>query len=79
MARLTITLSDERHRALKEAAFRRGKTIGQVVDESLDFYGIKSVQSAAELVARARSGATLEDDQARALAVEETHAERSGG
>ena len=36
MARLTITLSQERHRALKEAAARRSKTIRSLVEESLD-------------------------------------------
>ena len=44
MARLTITLSDERHRALREAAVQRGKTIGQLIEESLDHYGIKKVR-----------------------------------
>ena len=38
MPRLTISLSEERHRALKEAAVRRGKTIGQLIEESLDDY-----------------------------------------
>jgi len=42
MSRLTITLSEPRYRALKEAAAQRDKTIGQLIDESLDFYGIKS-------------------------------------
>ena len=42
VSRLTITLSDERYRALKEASAQRGKTIGQLIDESLEFYGIKS-------------------------------------
>ncbi len=47
MARITITLSDEKHRAIKEAAARQGKTIGEIIDESLDFYGIKTAKSAA--------------------------------
>ena len=42
MTRLTITLSEPRYRALKETPAQRGKTIGQLVDESLDFYGVKS-------------------------------------
>ena len=56
MARLTITLSDERHRALREAAVQRGKTIGQLIEESLQFYGIKSARSADELVAMVAAG-----------------------
>lgn len=49
MARLTITLPDDRHQALKEAAARRGKTIRQLIDESLAHYGIKTEASAAAL------------------------------
>ncbi len=76
MARITITLSDEKHRAIKEAAARQGKTIGEIIDESLDFYGIKTAKSAAALVAKARQNAGLTEDEARKLAVEETRAER---
>ena len=76
MARITITLSDEKHRAIKEAAARQGKTIGEIIDESLDFYGIKTAKSAAALVAKARQKAGLTEDEARKLAVEETRAER---
>jgi hypothetical protein len=42
MSRLTITLSETRYRALKEASLQRDKTIGELIDESLEFYGIKS-------------------------------------
>jgi hypothetical protein len=76
MARLTITLSDERHRALREAAVQRGKTIGQLIEESLEFYGVKSAGSAAALVARARARAGLSEGQALRLAVAETRAAR---
>jgi len=41
MTRLTITLSDERHWALKEAALNRRKSIASLIEESPDFYGIK--------------------------------------
>jgi Antitoxin ParD len=61
MARLTITLSDERHRALREAAAKRGKTIGQLIDECLEFYGIKSNRSAEQLLAKARARALLRE------------------
>lgn len=72
MARLTISLSDERHLALKEAAVRRGKTIGELIEESLDLYGIKTGQEVATLVAKARSHAGLQSDAALDLAVAET-------
>ena len=76
MSRLTITLSDSRYRALKEAAAQRDKTIGQLVDESLDFYGIKSREQALDLVRRARARSSLADDQALALAQDEVRAAR---
>ncbi len=76
MSRLTITLSESRYRALKEAAAQRDKTIGQLIDESLDFYGIKSRAQALDLVRRARAGSALSEDQALALAQEEVHAMR---
>jgi hypothetical protein len=76
MPRLTITLSEERYQALKEAAAKRRKSLVAVIDESLEFYGIKSGQSAADLVARARRTSALGEDEALALAVEEVRAER---
>ena len=76
MSRLTITLTEERYRALKEAAVQRHKTIGQLIDESLDFYGIKSRESALDLVRRARACARLTEDEALAVAQEEVKAVR---
>ncbi|HEY3169902.1 MAG TPA: CopG family transcriptional regulator [Thermoanaerobaculia bacterium] len=76
MPRLTITLSPERHRALKEAAVRRGKTIRSLVEESLDAYGVKTTRQAAALVARARASSGLTESDAMRLAVEETRAQR---
>jgi hypothetical protein len=76
MARLTISLSDERHRALREAAVKRRKTIGQLIEESLEFYGIKTQRSAEELVAKARASAALSEADAVRLAVTETRAAR---
>ncbi len=76
MARLTITLSNERHRALREAAVKRGKTIGQLIEESLEFYGIKSARSAEKLVAKARARASLSEAEALRIAVDETRAAR---
>jgi hypothetical protein len=77
MARLTITLSDSLHRALKEAAARRGSTIGELIGESLELYGIKGRQEAEELVARAREASGLSEADALALARRETRAARS--
>ena len=76
MARLTITLSDARYRALKETAARRGKTIGATIEECLDRAGIKTVARAADLVAQARQRSRLSEAAALALAVRETRATR---
>ena len=76
MARLTISLSDERHLALKEAAARRGKKIGELVEESLELYGIKTSQEASALVAKARARAHLNPGSAMDLAIAETRANR---
>ncbi|WP_447970654.1 CopG family transcriptional regulator [Nitrospira sp. M1] len=76
MARLTISLSDERHMALKEAAARRGKTIGELIDESLEWCGIKTTRTAEALVAKARSQARLKAKPAMDLAISETRLSR---
>lgn len=77
MARLTITLPDDLHRALKESAARRDTTIGELVAESLEFYGIKPAGAAERLVAAARAHGGLDESEAIALAVEETRAQRT--
>ncbi len=76
MTRLTITLSAERHRALKEAAARTNKTLGQIVEESLEFYGIKTTAAARDLVEQARRHSGLTNVQAEKLAVRETRVQR---
>jgi hypothetical protein len=76
MARLTITLSDARYRALKETAARRGKTIGATIEDCLDRAGIKTVAGAADLVAQARQRSRLSETAALALAVKEARAVR---
>jgi len=35
MSRLTITLDDNLHRAIKKTAARQGRSIGQIIEESL--------------------------------------------
>jgi len=76
MPRLTITLSEERYQALKEAATKRRKSLVAVIDESLEFYGIKSGQTAFELVAQARSRAALSEEDALELVLQEVNAVR---
>ena len=76
MPRLTITLSDERHQALKEAAARQGRTMGDLIEESLELAGIKTTHEAAALVDRARRLANLTEEAALTLAVAETREAR---
>jgi len=76
MSRLTLTLPDGLHRALKEAAAVRGKTIGDLVAESVVAYGIKPREAAEQLVARARQRAALGSERALELATRETRAAR---
>jgi len=76
MPRLTITLSEERHRALKEAATRKRKSIAAIIEESLEQSGIKTTEAAVDLVAKARSRSGLDDAEALELAVDETRAQR---
>ena len=76
MPRLTITLTSDRHRALKETALRRGTTIRSVVEESLDAYGVKTQAQAAELLAKARKRSGLTESESLRLAIEETGAKR---
>ena len=76
MSRLTITLSDARYRALKEASAHRAKTIGQLIEESLEFYGIKTREDARALVQGARRHSGLSEARALALADKEVKAVR---
>ena len=78
MARVTISLPDALHRALKEAAVRRGTTLGEVVRESLVFYGIKTPEEVSELVSRARRRSGLQEAEAQVLANRETRDTRAG-
>jgi hypothetical protein len=74
--RLTINLPPELHAALKAAAARRGTTIGSLVQESLEAYGIKPERDVRELVAAARARSGLSADEAERLALQETRAAR---
>ena len=77
MSRLTITLNDSLHQALKETAARQGRSIGKIIEEGLLLRGIKPVESARQLVARARLQAGLSEEDATRMAVEETRAQRN--
>jgi predicted transcriptional regulator len=76
MSRLTITLNDDLHRALKETAARQQRSIASIIEESLLLRGIRDQAGARSLVDQARSRSDLDTDAALALAVEETRAVR---
>ena len=76
MSRLTITLDDDQHRALKETAARQGCSIAAIIEESLRLRGIQDQASARALVAQARKRAQLDPEKALEVAVEETGAAR---
>lgn len=77
MSRLTITLDDDLHRAVKEASARQGRSIGRIIEESLRLRGIKPMEDARQLVKRARSQASCSEEEAVRAAVEETRAHRT--
>jgi predicted transcriptional regulator len=72
MARLTVTLDDAVHQAVKEAAARRRRTDGELIDKSLRCYGIKRQEDFEQLVVAARERSGLAGDEAMELAVRET-------
>ena len=75
--RFTVTLPATRYAALKETAARQGKTMAEIINESLDLYGVKSKAAALDLLEKARQRAALPEDQAMQLAVAETRAQRT--
>lgn len=77
VSRLTITLPEDLHRALKEAAARRGVGMSEIIGESLRLYGIKPREAAEALVARARAASRMTDEAALELAAEETRKARA--
>ncbi len=78
MPRLTISLTDSIHRALREAAARQNRSMGSIIEESLELGGIRPYDTVREIVAKARAKSGLSADDAMVLAVEETRRLRAG-
>ena len=78
MPRLTISLTDRTHRALKEEAARQGRSMGAIIEESLELRGILPSDTARDIVDGARSSAGLSDEEAMTIAVRETRRHRAG-
>ena len=76
LTRVTVSLSADRYRALKQASARQGKTIRALIEESLEANGIKTQREASELLERARRRAGLSAAEAMKLALRETRAAR---
>ena len=51
MRRLTISLADRMHRALKEATGRQNRSMGSIVEESLELRGIRLCGTTKDIVA----------------------------
>ncbi|EAR20763.1 hypothetical protein [Nitrococcus mobilis] len=54
MSKLTIDLPEQRRRALKAAAARRGVTITHLIEESLRLNGIRTDEEISNLMERLR-------------------------
>ena len=78
MSRLTITLDNQLHRALRETATSQGRTVTSIIEESLRLRGIGDQAGARGLVANARKRTRMAPGKALELAVEETRAKREG-
>lgn len=76
MARLTISLDDKVHQALKETAARQHRSIASIIEESLAYRGIKTRNDARGLVDSVRARTALAEDEALTIAVEETRKAR---
>ena len=76
MSRLTISISDDMHRALKEATVRQGRSIGSIIEEGLQLRGIKPIEDARSLVKKAKAQAALTELEALDISTEETRAQR---
>ena len=78
MSRLTISLNDELHQALKETAVRQRRSIASIIEESLRYRGVRSQADARTLVAAARRNADLTSEEAMDIALTETLSIREG-
>ena len=67
MARLTISLSDERHRQLKVRAALQGKTIGQLIEGALEDSEERHRQEARAILAKARANAAKAEPKLRKI------------
>ena len=76
MARLTLSLPDDLHRALEKESAARGRGMAELIAESLVRYGIEPEESVLDLVARARTRSALSEKQALTLATGETKSVR---
>ena len=76
MSRLTISLSDEMHQALKESSARTGRTIGNLIEEGLRLRGIRPMNTSKNLVKKARSNSAINEDDALRIALDEVKQSR---
>lgn len=78
MPRLTISLTDRAHSALKEAATLQNRSMGSIIEESLELRSTQVRDAARKIIAKARAQSGLSDNDAMNLAVKETRLHREG-
>ncbi|GMV85191.1 MAG: hypothetical protein AMXMBFR80_10470 [Dehalococcoidia bacterium] len=83
MARLTITLSDERHQQLKLRAAREGTTIGKLIESALEERDESARRTALALADKARTTAArtmagMSDDDVERWVAAEVRSYRAG-
>ena len=78
MPEITVNLSREAHNALEASAASRGRTVDELVEESLAKAGLlrSRSQAVAASLAEARAGSPLSDGEALEIAIAETRAVR---
>lgn len=76
MPRITVSVPEEMHRALRQAATRRSCTISEIVVSALAEYGLKSEEDALSIVRKARKRTRLSESEARKIAEEESRKSR---
>lgn len=79
MPRMTITLSEDRQQALKEAAARRGMTITAIIDESLELAGVVPRHNVWAILEEARLNANMTEQEAMEVALRAVAEVRAAG
>lgn len=78
MPRLTISLTERAHSALKETATLQNRSMGSIIEESLELRSAQVRDAARKIIAKARAQSGLSEYDAMNLAIKETKLHREG-